>query len=468
MSKEAVRVLVVEDDYMMANQYKNWIQMLNTAVKVEHAFSIRQALEISDRFMPQIVILDVRLPDGNGLDLLGQKDIDAYFLVITGYPEIKDAVNAIRRGAVDYIDKSELSHKLFLEKVGRLVNIVFYEKQNEAVWRESDHEIFRHFITFDKNLREEILATLELLRKSMKSLGTEDYFPLLILGETGVGKSFLATVFHKFIPLKGKCVRINMPNYDNPHTFESELFGYVKGAFTGADRDKPGLIEDAQNGLLLLDEIGEIDELIQAKLLILLENQTFRRLGETGKERKLKALIIATTNRNIEKLLKEGKFRPDLFYRFRTLKIPPLRERLEDILPLAQKFLADSKRKYQRENLKFSIDAKYAMLRYSWDGNVRELYQLIDTAVYRLGKGKNILEKEDLFPSDTFSHELIVKEPTDETKERLISALKATNCNIQKTAELLRVSRVTVYNRIKKYNLNLSEICKGRKKPRRR
>ena len=275
--------------------------------------------------------------------------------------------------------------------------------------------------------------------------------PVLIEGESGTGKELIARVIHNsgqrskrpFVPVYCGAFPANL--------LESELFGYKKGAFTGAVSDKMGLFEEADGGTFFLDEIAEVPLPIQTKLLRVLEHGVFRRLGDT-KERKANVRLISATNRNLEELVKKGEFREDLYYRIKVIKIvlPPLRERKEDIPLLIEHFL----KKYRKSELKVSKEAMDLFVSYNWPGNVRELENAVAHAIV-MCTGKVI--KPEHLPPEIVSGVDMFSEPTslkDMEKKLIIQTLQKTGWNKKKSAEILGISTRTLHNKIKEYGLS--------------
>jgi len=286
---------------------------------------------------------------------------------------------------------------------------------------------------------------------------------VLLIGETGTGKTVLAHLIHEKSNRKGCFVRVDLGNISE-NLFESELFGYAKGAFTGAYQSKKGLLEEAAGGTLFLDEITNIPLPIQAKLLTVIEEKVFRRLGE-NKERKVEFRVICATNKNILEELKAGRFREDLYYRLSSwiIKVPPLRERVEDIPHLAEIFIETYNEEFGKDIKGLSPEALEVFLKYPWPGNIRELRNIIERAVL-LAKGSRI-EVEDLdsnlFKSQRESLSLKVEQKKLEF-ERVKEALTLTGGNVSKAARYLGIRREQLYRIMQRYRLDPNEF---REKP---
>ncbi len=279
---------------------------------------------------------------------------------------------------------------------------------------------------------------------------------ILIEGESGTGKNIIAKFIHAQSPRRDKpFIKINCAAIPE-NLLESELFGYVKGAFTGAIKDKPGKVELAEGGTLFLDEIGELPIYLQSKLLHLIQDKEFERLGDT-KTRKTNIRIIAATNKDLSQLVKEKKFREDLYYRLKviTIKVPALRERKEDIPFLINYFIDLYSKQYNKQIKGISPDAVKILLDYNFPGNIRELENIIERAVI-LTKSKYI-EKEDL-PEDIIKEDIRIIESMNKNKNddinKIINVLENVNWNKTKAAKILGIDRVTLWRKLKKYRID--------------
>jgi transcriptional regulator with PAS, ATPase and Fis domain len=285
---------------------------------------------------------------------------------------------------------------------------------------------------------------------------------VLITGETGTGKEMVARAIHKLSP-NASCRLIICDCVSIPESlFESELFGYMKGAFTGADKNKKGLFEEANEGIIFLDEIGEIPPSIQAKLLRVLEQREFRPLGSTETKR-VNVRVIAATSRNLREGIQEGTFREDLYHRLNKVEIhlPPLRERTEDIPLLARYFLNDYSKAFNKELKGVSQKVQKLFLKYEWPGNVRELENVLERAAM-LAKSHFIdisdlpQYLQDSLPSLTkipFMSKEHLSTLDELEKEYIIYLLNLVGNNLKKTAKILNISRTTLYNKLKKYDI---------------
>ena len=366
-------ILVVDDEEFIRLNLKRIFSEENYNVILDKTG--KDAIETIKCNKIDIALLDVNLPDINGLDVLKSlKKIqpDLLVIMITGFASVEAAVNAIKLGAYDYIKKP------FKADAIKLITKLALETQSlkKTVKKLKEQQ------TGGPNALDKILGISQPI-KHVKDQITEftkyDSETVLITGESGSGKQLVATALHYLSPRKSKdFVEINCAAI--PETLlESELFGYEKGAFTDARTKKHGLLEKANGGTLFLDEIGEMSMPLQAKLLRLIEDKKFRPLGSTS-DIEINIRIIAATNKNLDKAIKNNEFRKDLYYRLNVLRIevPSLRERKEDILMLAQYFLDFFNNKFHKQIMNFSEDAKKILLNHEWPGNVRELKNIIE------------------------------------------------------------------------------------------
>ncbi|MEQ9076636.1 MAG: sigma-54 dependent transcriptional regulator [Sandaracinaceae bacterium] len=366
------RFLVVDDDPVYARTLRRTLE--RGGHEVTTVGTAQEARERFDAASPEVVILDYQLPDANGLELLEElrpKATGAVFLLNTAYPDLSLAVDAIRRGAFDYVAK-DLEPAEWTMRIERAVDVAHLRRRVVEAGATSGG---------DGGMLGES-ATMRRLRSRLDALAKSDDTTAFIVGETGTGKGVIARLVHAksgrayepFVAVD--CTTI-------PATLvESELFGHEKGAFSGATHSKTGRVEAAGQGTLFLDEIGELELPMQAKLLRLLEEREFTRVGST-KPRKLVARIIAATNRDLSRAVAEGRFRADLRYRLEVfvVEVPPLRERGDDIFLLATHFAQERARTLGRDEPSFDAEVLEAMSRYPFPGNVRELRNMVEQAV---------------------------------------------------------------------------------------
>ncbi|MEW6374855.1 MAG: sigma-54 dependent transcriptional regulator [Thermodesulfobacteriota bacterium] len=452
------RVLIVDDEELIRASLQK--AATEEGYEVFLAENGKEALNIVEKLDFDLVLLDLRLPDINGVEVLKKiKEIDEDLLVIiiTGYASVESAVEAIKIGAYDYIKKPfkadyiKLILKLALDKI----------KLNREVQRfirtQRKEFGFENIIGQSSKMKE----VFHLLKKVIQ----HDTPTVLIRGESGTGKELIARAIHGMSRRTlGAFIEIDCASMPAA-LLESELFGYEKGAFTDANRSKPGLLEEADKGTIFFDEIGDMDLILQKKILRVLEEKSFRRLGGLKKVY-ADFRIIASTNRNLETLVSEVKFREDLYYRLNVMPIflPPLREREEDVLLLAKFFIAKFNKEYRKKVEGLSPEAESFLARHPWPGNVRELKNVIERIMI-VNEVKEILpehlpdeilskckEVDAKFPSITALdvrlpdngidfNKIIEKITFDLKKQIILQALERVNGNKSKAARLLGLSR---------------------------
>lgn len=443
------KILVVDDEPLIRDLLRDILREEGYEVSV--AKEGLSALKKVKREETDLVITDVKMPGLDGIKLLKEiKKVSPStpVIVITAYGTIENAVEAMKKGAYDYITKPITPDqiKLVLQKISRHKNLL---RENRYLRAEVNQKYnFEELVGESPGMRE----VYSMIDKVAKTKAT-----VLIQGESGTGKELVARAIHFRSPRReGPFIKLNCAALSED-LLESELFGHEKGAFTGAVSRREGRFELADKGTLLLDEISETSFSFQTKLLRVLQEGEFERVGGT-RTLKVDVRIIATTNRNLKKLVEEGKFRDDLYYRLNVLPVylPPLRERREDIPLLTLHFL----KKYSRRNglrLKsISKECLQMLKEYYWPGNVRELENVIERMVV-------MNEKEALLPQDfaflnLSSQNLNLSFPENLTleemeKKLIIETLRRTGGNRTKTAKILNISVRTIRNKLKKYNL---------------
>jgi DNA-binding NtrC family response regulator len=441
------RILVIDDEPGLRFGVRDFLEM--HGFKIDEAESCREAQQIFRSARPDIVIADYMLPDGTALDLLPRlKEIDADIplLILTAHGSIDLAVRAIKEGAEQFLTKPlELPALLvILERL--LANQRNHQKQL-ASRSQQNRSAVNPFVGTSQAIK-------VLSEQAKRVLATES--PVLILGETGSGKGVLARWLHENSPRAEEAfVDLNCAGLSR-ELLETELFGHEKGAFTSATSSKQGLFEVAHRGTIFLDEIGDVDLQIQPKLLKVLEDKRFRRVGDI-RDRQVDVRLIAATHQEMGQLVREKKFRDDLYFRISTipLNFPSLRERVEDIPILAdymlQKFSAD----LGRGEIRLEDDSIKALQAYSWPGNVRELRNVIERAVL-LSEHKNITLKELHFDGHAgsrtpmFDSNLTLLEIEKQQIERV---LREENGRVEKAAKRLGIPRSSLYQKIKKHHI---------------
>ncbi len=451
------KILLVEDESVFAKAVKKHLQ--RQAYKIEVAGDLESARKLYKDMSPDLVLLDMRLPDGSGLDLLSEiksSTTDAPVLVMSAYGELEDAVSAMKQGASDYLKKPIDLDELLLNIKKVLDKNELSQKLTYSTKREQHAVEAVEFLGECKQIKSvrEQVERIAHLSKSAEVIPPT----VLVLGETGTGKDVVARLLHAHSSRADKpFVHVDCASLPKD-LIESELFGHEKGAFTNAHVSRTGLIEAAEDGVLFLDEIGELPLDLQSKLLAVLERRTLRRVGTT-QERTVAAWIIAATNRDLETLADKGEFRSDLYYRLNvmSLSMPPLRDRGSDILLLANHFIAQTARRYGLQLDGFTEQAETVLQDYAWPGNIREMKHLLERAVLLSGGGNIDIDVLALQTASEVRHEnreLDDDMTLGEAELQLIKqALERTNRNVSKAARELGITRMALRYRIKKYDL---------------
>jgi DNA-binding NtrC family response regulator len=451
--QSAPRILLVEDDESLRLTQALYLRREGFTVgAVADRGAARRELEVHAY---DVVVTDLRLGEDNGLAVLAdvrQQQADTEVLVITGYGSVDSAVTAMRAGAYDYLTKPvdpehlvRVLHKaLERQRLRRQVSYLQDQYAREAGLQR---------IVAESPPMKAILETLQQVAESDASV--------LIEGESGTGKELLAKLIHRRgNRATGPFLALNCGAL--PETLlESELFGHVRGSFTGAHRDHKGLFEAAHGGTLFLDEIAETSTGFQVKLLRALQEHTIRRLGDT-REIPVDVRIIAASNQNLGELVHKGRFRPDLFFRLKVIpiRLPPLRERREDILPLAQSTLARVSNRMGRRHPKLSRDAEQRLLAYDWPGNVRELENVLERALI-FNKSDSIEVAELLLDSallaqcrDANPAEAALIPLAEAEKRHILQVLDRCGHNKRKAAQVLKIGYNTLWRKLARYGLD--------------
>jgi len=451
-------ILIVDDDEIMRETLLDVLKKSGYEIYAEG--SGNGALSMIKKHIIDLVLLDMKLPDIDGLEVLKKiKELDTDILVIimTAYSDVQTAVSAMKLGAYHYINKPfELEElKLLIEKGLETQSLI--NEVRRLRWQQREEGQNNHI----NGVSPQIQYVRELIGMISKTNKTS----VLIQGESGTGKELAANAIHYSSKRANKpFMKINCSAI--PDTLlESELFGYEKGAFTDAKTTKKGLFELADGGTLFLDEIGEMKPYLQSKILRVIENQAFMRVGGE-REIRVDVRIIAATNRDLESLVKEGAFRKDLYYRLKVMvvEMPPLRDRPEDILLLSNLFIEANNKEYGKNIKGLTDEAKKLLVQYHWPGNVRELKNVIERAM--------ILTDQDYISSKFLPFEVRQDErekkiegkenkssdfevmPLDEMEKiYLANVLKKLDWNKSKVSKILGISRATLRAKIKKYGL---------------
>ncbi len=452
------RILIVEDDL---NTLSGLVEIIkDEGYDVVGVESGKKALRILDREQFDLMLTDLRMPEIDGLKLYEKSvtyNAAMKTIVMTAYSSVKEAVEAMKKGVYEYLTKPLNLDELFLIIKKAIQEKEIFEENIQLRDRLKSSYRFENIIGNSKAIRE-IYGIISKVAKTQSTV--------LIRGESGVGKELVARAIHYNSPRADKTL-VEISCASLPETLlESELFGYEKGAFTGAVSRKKGRFEMADDGTIFLDEIGDISESVQTKLLRVLQEKELTHLGSTSSI-KVDVRVIAATNRNLEQALKDGKFREDLYYRLNVIPIfiPPLRERKEDVPLLIEHFVKKFCQENNKPSMKVSDKALDLCMNYDWPGNVRELENAVENAVV-LGEGNVILP--EFLPLNIYSHQNQslkvdffdkVKNESYRKKmehaERLVikDAIDDAGGNKSIAAKNLKISLRTMRYKIKKYNL---------------
>lgn len=451
-------ILIVDDDEVMQETLSDVLR--KRGYEIFSVGSGNGALPMIKKNVIDLILLDMRLPDIDGLEVLKKiKEFDTEILVImmTAYSDVQTAVSAMKSGAYDYINKPfELEElKLLIEKGLEMKSLINEVRRLHRQQKENYQNSHIYGVSPQIHYVKELIGMISKTHKTS----------VLIQGESGTGKELAANAIHYNSHRSDKpLMKINCSAIPDS-LLESELFGYEKGAFTDAKNTKKGLFELADSGTVFLDEIGDMNPFLQSKILRVLENQTFMRVGGE-REIKVDIRIVAATNKDLETMVREGFFRKDLYYRLKVMvvEMPPLRDRLEDILLLSNLFIEENNKEFNKNIKGFSDEAKKLMVQYSWPGNVRELKNVIERAMI-LTDQEVITPKHlpfELKQTEKFIHgntEHEISEKTDDMslenmeKIHLSKVLKRLEWNKSKASKILGISRATLRAKIKKYNL---------------
>jgi len=441
------RILVVDDEPGLRFGIRDFLEL--QGYEIDEAESCRDAQSVFRTSRPDIVITDYMLPDGTALDLIPRlKEInpDIPLLILTAHGSIDLAVRAIKEGAEQFLTKPLEMPALMVIIKRLLENQRNHNKQLASKTRQVRHAI-DPFIGDSAAIR-------ALAEQAKRVLATES--PVLILGETGTGKGVLARWLHEISPRAEEAfVDLNCAGLSR-ELLETELFGHEKGAFTSATASKQGLFEVAHRGTIFLDEIGDVDLQIQPKLLKVLEDKRFRRVGDV-RDRQVDVRLIAATHQDRGELVRERKFRDDLYFRVSTIPLafPSLRERIEDIPIMARYLLNKLATDLGRSDIQLEPDSIKALQSYSWPGNVRELRNVIERAVL-LSEQKSIRLEDLHFDGRSGSRSSFLDSNltlTEVEKQHIQRVLLEEHGRVEKAAKRLGIPRSSLYQKIKKHRL---------------
>jgi two-component system response regulator AtoC len=440
-----MHILVVDDEEKQRDLLAGFLRKKGYTVTT--LASGREAIEKNHKTGFDLAILDLKMPEVDGIETMAKMieiDPQTYFIILTGYGTVESAVEAMKLGAYDYINKP-----INLDELELLIERIHEEQRMHEELEILREEIkqdfkFESFVAESKKMK----YVLSLISKIAKSDST-----VLLYGQSGTGKELVARLIHdsskrknsRFVPIS--CAAL-------PETLlESELFGYERGAFTGAQKRRIGKFELAHQGTLFLDEIGDLPISIQVKLLRVLQEFIFERLG-SNTPIKVDVRLISATNQDLKKKIAEGTFREELYYRLNviTIEIPSLKERKEDIKPLIENFIKKFSKRHNKNIKGVSKEALNQLIRYEWPGNVRELENVIERAV--------VLCQADVIQIKDIPLETNISKPCYETesisdveKEHIRLMLEKTNWNLSEAARRLGIHRNTLSLKIKEYRI---------------
>ncbi|MGR3176375.1 MAG: sigma-54-dependent transcriptional regulator [Candidatus Scalindua sp.] len=444
-------ILVVDDEETIRFCLKEALEFEGHKVYTEE--DGEKSLSLVKKVIPDLVLLDLKMPGMNGLDLLREiklHDPNILVILLTGHGSVDTAVNAMKAGAFDYLEKPfKMEHiKVVVEKALSTQSLM---REVLRLREKADVTGNANIIAVSKEMKK-IFEHVKIIAQSPSST-------VLIQGDSGTGKELIANYIHEMSARnKYRFMAINCAALTE-NLLEAELFGYEKGSFTGASATgKAGLFEATQRGTMFLDEIGEMSLPLQAKLLRVLEERKFKRVGGVD-DINVDVRIVASTNRNLEEEVKKGNFRKDLYYRLKVLPVYlcALKERKDDIIPLAKHYILKFNKEFNKEVNGLTPEIKTVLKNYEWPGNVRELRNVIERAVL-LSNNSTLSAEHLLLGSETEIKDIGQDEEVDQSistieKQHITEILKETSWRMTKASKILGINRTTLYNKIKLYSI---------------
>jgi len=442
------RILIVDDDVAFGVMLKTWFQ--KNSWETVLISSLEQALQVSASSQFDLILSDLRLPDGDGimfLTYLREKKIMTPFIIMTGYADVQTAVNAIKLGAFDYLKKP-----IIPEVLQQKIELALTQDKADKKDKEDKK---------DKGVATMVKGNSPVIQRvyTHVSLVAPTKMSVLVLGESGTGKEYIARMIHDQSGRKDKpfiavdCGSLSM------ELAPSELFGHKKGSFTSAIADKRGVFEEAKGGTVFLDEVGNLPYEVQKQLLRALQEQKVRPVG-SAQDIDVDVRIVAATNEDLEKAIEEGRFRQDLYHRINefSIEVPPLRDRVEDLEEFAYHFLKQANAELGKDVKCISNEALDIMKQYQWDGNLRELRNVIRRATLFAENNEISADNLPVLKNKTQKApevEDMALQPGDE-KEQILAALKKARGNKTVAAKLLQIDRKTLYNKMHLYGIDLT------------
>lgn len=443
------KILIVDDDVAFGVMLKTWFQ--KNSWETVLASNLEQAVASSKAAQFDLILSDLRLPDGDGimfLTSLREKKIMTPFIIMTGYADVQTAVNAIKLGAFDYL-KKPITPTVLEQKI---VNALSQESAPKTAASKVKPDISNQTMVKGES------AVIQRVYKHV-ALVAPTKMSVLILGESGTGKEYIARMIHEQSGRKDRpFIAVDCGSLSK-ELAPSELFGHLKGSFTSAIADKRGVFEEAKGGTVFLDEVGNLPYEVQKQLLRALQEQKVRPVG-SAQDINVDVRIIAATNENLEKAIENGGFREDLYHRINefSIEVPPLRERIDDLPEFAFYFLKQADEELGKDVKRISNDALELLKQHRWDGNLRELRNVIRRATLFAESEEIMVENLPVLSSrhqkENVSEDMALH-PGDE-KEQIINALRKARGNKTVAAKLLQIDRKTLYNKMHLYGIDLT------------
>jgi len=459
-------ILVVDDEEDILVSFKEILE--DEGYKVDISSNPKEAVELVKQNDYDLIISDLKMPQMSGDQFL--KEVRKYnqtssFIVLTAYGTVETAVDCMKHGAFDYLSKPiDFNQESVWDTIDQAIEVARMKKN--AIYYKNYLNAIKSSSVLDSIIT--VNPTMQEIKEYIKKIAGFD-FTVLIYGESGVGKELIAKAIYQLSNRKNRIfLPINCATISKD-VMESEFFGAKKGVYTGAESDRPGILEMADGGTVFLDEISELPLDLQAKFLRFLQDKEVRRIGDTV-SKKVDVRVIAATNKDLKQLVKEGKFREDLYFRLEGLKIeiPPLRERREDIPLLAYHFLEDFNKNYSTDIKGFTEEALQLLINYNWEGNVRQLQNVVrEACILALAKKEYIdvtcipsyISGQDNSKAMIFDYNLAKKlNDIDFTTRYLKNLLSFTKGNISKAARLANIERQSLQKLLKKYGVNPEEF----------